>query len=93
MNENMNEPYAEFVDLGTNRLMVFANRFEADGSISWSIGTTSGQNVGVQIGSNSQNALAELKQLKKAIDGAVKFHDNINKQNDAKGKNNDGVNK
>lgn len=88
---NPNEPYAEFVDLGESRLMVFAAQYEDTSS--WSIGTTSGQHVGVQIGSNTVNSLEELKRLKKAIDGAVKFYDNINKQNDAKGKINDEVKK
>ena len=91
---NPNEPYAEFVDLGTNRLMVFANQFEHDSTMSWSIGTTSGQNVGVQIGSNDQQALEQLKQLKKAVDGAVKFlNDKQQKSHDMKGKNDDGVKK
>lgn len=88
------EPYAEFVDLGTNRLMVFATQYEHDGSVSWSIGTTSGQNVGVQIGSNDKYALEQLKQLKKSIDGAVKYlNDKQQKTNVAKGKINDGTQK
>jgi hypothetical protein len=89
---NTNEPYAEFVDLGTNRLMVFANQFEHDGTLSWSIGTTSGQNVGVQIGSNDQQSFEQLKQLKKAVDGAYKFlNDKQQKSHGTKGKNDDGV--
>lgn len=82
------EPYCEFVELGANRMMVFATK-HFDGSDAWSIGTTSGAHVGVQIGSNDVHSLTDLKQLKKAVDGAVKYLDAQNKKDVAKGKNND----
>lgn len=91
---NPNEPYAEFVDLGASRLMVFATQYEHDNTLSWSIGTTSGQNVGIQIGSNDQQAFEQLKQLKKAVDGAYKYlNDKQQKSNGVKGKNDDGAQK
>lgn len=85
MNENA---YSEFANVDGSNVQVFAMQLDGD-KLVWSIGGTTG-GVGVQIGDSTPNAVNSLKQLKKQIDGAVKFMNDKQKQiNGAKGKTND----
>lgn len=89
MNENT---YSEFATVDGSNVQVFAMQLDGD-KLVWSIGGTTG-GVGAQIGDSTSNAVQSLKQLKKQVDGAVKFFNDKQKQiNDAKGKNDDGVTK
>lgn len=77
-----NEPFSEHIEIGDSRMMVFAMQ-HADGKNAWVISSTN-HNVQIQVsGSTGEKAAAELKQLRKAIDGAIKFF------NDKKEKTND----
>ena len=90
MKHNMNEPFSEHLTVGDSRMMVFAMQHE-DGKNAWIISSTD-HAVQIQLSGTGDNALAELKQLRKAIDGAVKFfNDKQQKSHDMKGKNDDGV--
>jgi len=81
------ENFAEYVDLGTQRLQIFAMR--SDGKSIWSISNMSG-NIDISIKSMDADALQQLKNIRKAIDGAIKFMNDKPKDIDvAKGKNND----
>lgn len=85
MNENA---YSEFANVDGSNVQVFAMQLDGD-KLVWSIGGTTG-GVGAQIGDSTANAVNSLKQLKKQIDGAVKFMNDKQKQiNDGKVKNDD----
>jgi hypothetical protein len=85
MNENA---YSEFANVDGSNVQVFAMQLDGD-KLVWSIGGTTG-GVGAQIGDSTPNAVNSLKQLKKQIDGAVKFMNDKQKQiNDGKVKNDD----
>lgn len=87
MNENT---YSEFATVDGSNVQMFAMQLDGD-KLVWSLGGTTG-GVGAQIGDSTPNAVHSLKQLKKQIDGAVKFMNDKQKQiNDAKGKINDDV--
>jgi hypothetical protein len=82
------ENFAEYVDLGTQRLQIFAMRSYEHKPI-WSIRNMGG-NVEVSIKSIDADAVQQLKNMRKAIDGAIKFlNDKPKEIDDAKGNIND----
>jgi len=84
--------YSEFAKVDGSNIQVFAMQLDGD-KLVWSIGGTTG-GIGVQIGDSTSDAVKSLKELKKQIDGAVKFFNDKQKEiNDAKGKNDDGAQK
>jgi hypothetical protein len=84
----MNEPYSEHFTIGDSRMMVFAMQHE-DGKNAWIMSSTD-HSVEIQISGHGEKAVAELKRMRKAIDGAVKFFNDKQKQNNVgKGKKND----
>lgn len=80
-----NEPYSDHMTIGDTRMMVFAMQHE-DGKNAWIISSTD-HAVQIQLSGTGENAMSELKQLRKGIDGAIKFF------NDKKGKNDDAAQK
>jgi hypothetical protein len=68
MNQNA---YSEFADVAGTNIHVFAMKLE-DGKIVWSIGSKQ-NGIGVEISDSTPDAVKSLKQLKKQIDGAIKF--------------------
>lgn len=84
----MNEPYSEHFTVGDSRMMVFAMQHE-DGKLAWIVSSTD-HNVQIQISGQDSAGLIELKDFRKAIDGAVKFLNEKQKEfNGGKEKNND----
>lgn len=62
-------------------MMVFAMQHQ-DGNNAWIISSTD-HSVQIQLSGNGANAVAELKELRKGIDGAIKyFNDKQEKTND-----------
>lgn len=89
MNENT---YSEFATVEGSNIQMFAMQLDGD-KLVWLLGGTTG-GVGAQIGDSSANAVKSLKELKRQIDGAVKFMNAKQKEiNGAKGKINDGTQK
>lgn len=85
MNENS---YSEFANVDGSNVQVFAMQLDG-GKLVWSIGGTTG-GIGAQIGDSTPAAVESLKQLKKQIDGAVKFMNAKQKEFDGgKAKSND----
>lgn len=68
MNENV---YSEFSDVAGTSIQTFAMEVES-GKLVWSIGSKQ-NGIGVEISDSSADAVKSLKQLKKSIDGAIKF--------------------
>lgn len=68
---DMSENYSEFATVAGTNVQVFAMRFE-DGKQVWSIGSDSGC-VGVRIGDTTEESIKSLKELRNAINGAIKF--------------------
>jgi len=88
----MNEPYSEHFTVGDSRMMVFAMQHD-DGKLAWIISSTD-HNVQIQISGQDVAGLHELKDLKKAVDGAIKFLNDKHKEfNGGKEKNNDETTK
>lgn len=85
MNDNH---YSEFTNVDGSNVQVFAMQLDG-GKLVWSIGANTG-GIGAQITDNTSDAVNTLKQLKKQVDGAVKFMNDKQKEiHVAKGKNND----
>lgn len=74
----MSDNYSEFATVAGTNVQVFAMRFE-DGKQVWSIGSDSNA-VGVRIGDTTDQATKSLKELRKAIDGAIKFMNDKQKE-------------
>jgi hypothetical protein len=77
----MSDNYSEFANVAGTNVQVFAMRFE-DGKQVWSIGADT-NGVGVRIGDTTEESVKSLKQLRTAINGAIKF------MNDKQGNTND----
>ena len=77
----MSDNYSEFANVAGTNIQVFAMRFEDNKQV-WSIGADSNA-LAVRIGDTTEQSVESLKQLRKAIDGAIKF------MNDKQGKTND----
>lgn len=85
MNDNV---YSDFVDVDGSSVQIFAMQLDTD-KLVWSIGSTT-HSVGIQLGDSTVQSKKTLKQMRKAIDGAIKFMNDKQKQIDVeKGKNND----
>lgn len=85
MNDNA---YSEFVNVDESSVQIFAMLLDTD-KIVWSISSTT-HSVSFNLGDNSADAIKTLKEMRKKIDGAIKFMNEKQKQIDvAKGKNND----
>ena len=78
---SMSDNYSEFANVAGTNIQVFAMRFEDDKKV-WSIGADS-NGIAVRIGDTTEQSVESLKQLRKAIDGAIKF------MNDKQGNTND----
>jgi prefoldin subunit 5 len=75
MNENV---YSEFSDVAGSTVQVFAMKLDGD-KLVWSIGSKQ-NGIGVEIGDTTTEAVKSLKQLKKQIDGAIKFMNDKQKE-------------
>mgnify|MGYP001600986584 CR=1 len=75
------EPYSHHLTVGDSNMMVFAMQHQ-DGNNAWVISSTD-HSVQIQLTGGGANAVTELKELRKGIDGAIKFF------NDRKAKSND----
>lgn len=77
----MSDNYSEFANVAGTNIQVFAMRFDDDKQV-WSIGGD-GNGIGLRIGDTTENSVKSLKELRKAIDGAIKFmNDKQEKTND-----------
>lgn len=78
--------------VGDSEIMTFAMQHQ-DGKLAWIISSTN-HNVQIQISGHDVAGLHELKDLRKAIDGAVKFLNDKHKEfNGGKEKINDETTK
>lgn len=85
MSENS---FAEYSTVDGCSVQMFAMLLDTD-KLVWSISSGTG-GVGVQIGDSTPAAVESLKQLRKSIDGAIKFMNDKQKEiNGGKEKNND----
>lgn len=80
--------YSEFVDVAGSSIQIFAMQLDTD-KLVWSIGSTT-HSVAIQMGDTTKDSVKTLKQMRKSIDGAIKFMNGRQKQiNVEKGKKND----
>lgn len=77
----MSDHYSEFVNVNGTNIQVFAMKFD-DEKKTWSIGAEN-NGIGIRINDTTENPVQSLKELRKTIDGAIKF------LNDKQGKIND----
>ena len=89
----MNDNFHESVTIGGAKVYVFASHTDITHRDYWSI-TVGSDNTEIAFKSMDEHSLAQLKQLRKSIDGAIKFLDGVKiTNNDVKGKKNDGKQK
>lgn len=73
-----NNNFSEHVTIVDSSIMVFAMQ-HATGDLVWSIGLNS-HSVGFQLMDTSKSSIESLKELRKAINGAIKFLDEASKK-------------
>lgn len=68
-----NNTYAEYTEIAGSLIQIFAMQLDSN-KLVWSISSNT-HGISIQINDNTENAVQSLKDLHRAIDGAINFLD------------------